>query len=55
VERKFFIEPAVEKNPYAEKKNAWATAPMLFRYSWWAGTARKTVKSELGTFRSHRA
>ena len=26
---------------YAEKKNAWATAPMSFRYSWWAETARK--------------
>ena len=35
---------------YAEKKNAWATAPMSFRYSWWAETARKMVQSgELGT------
>ncbi len=35
---------------YAEKKKAWATAPMSFRYSWWAETARKMVKSgELGT------
>ena len=35
---------------YAEKKNAWATAPMSFRYSWWAETARKMVESgELGT------
>src|SRR5215471_3043911 len=35
---------------YAEKKNAWVTAPMSFRYSWWAETARKMVKSgELGT------
>jgi len=35
---------------YAEKKSAWATAPMSFRYSWWAETARKMVKSgELGT------
>jgi predicted dehydrogenase len=35
---------------YAEKKNAWATAPMSFRYSWWAQTARKMVQSgELGT------
>src|SRR5262249_39595952 len=28
---------------YAEKKNAWATAPLSFRYSWWAETARKMV------------
>lgn len=35
---------------YAEKKNAWATAPMSFRYSWWAQTARRMVQSgELGT------
>jgi predicted dehydrogenase len=35
---------------YAEKKNAWVCAPMSFRYSWWAETARKMVKSgELGT------
>jgi predicted dehydrogenase len=35
---------------YAEKKNAWACAPMSFRYSWWTETARKMVKSgELGT------
>ena len=35
---------------YAEKKHAWATAPMSFRYSWWAETARKMVRSgELGT------
>ncbi|HEY7338426.1 MAG TPA: Gfo/Idh/MocA family oxidoreductase [Bryobacteraceae bacterium] len=35
---------------YAEKKKAWATAPMSFRYSWWAETARKMVLSgELGT------
>ena len=35
---------------YAEKKKAWATAPMSFRYSWWAETARKMVQSgELGT------
>ncbi len=35
---------------YAEKKKAWATAPMSFRYSWWAETARKMVRSgELGT------
>ena len=35
---------------YAEKKNAWATAPMSFRYSWWAEIARKMVKTgELGT------
>src|SRR5690242_9148542 len=26
---------------YAEKKKAWVTAPMSFRYSWWAETARK--------------
>jgi hypothetical protein len=38
---------------YAEKKNAWATAPMSFRYSWWAETARKMVKSgELDTISS---
>ena len=29
---------------YAEKKKAWATAPMSFRYSWWAETARKLVR-----------
>jgi predicted dehydrogenase len=35
---------------YAEKKKAWATAPMSFRYSWWAETARKMVRSgEVGT------
>jgi predicted dehydrogenase len=35
---------------YAEKKKAWATAPMSFRYSWWAQIARKMVQSgELGT------
>jgi predicted dehydrogenase len=35
---------------YAEKKNAWACAPMSFRYSWWTETARKMVKNgELGT------
>ena len=35
---------------YAEKKNAWACAPMSFRYSWWAETARKMVRNgELGT------
>jgi predicted dehydrogenase len=35
---------------YAEKKNAWACAPMSFRYSWWAEIARKMVKNgELGT------
>jgi len=35
---------------YAERKNAWATAPLSFRYSWWAETARKMVKSgEFGT------
>ena len=35
---------------YAEKKNAWATAPMSFRYSWWAETARKMVRGgEVGT------
>ncbi|MBV8841239.1 MAG: Gfo/Idh/MocA family oxidoreductase, partial [Bryobacterales bacterium] len=34
----------------AEKKKAWATAPMSFRYSWWAQTAKKMVESgELGT------
>jgi predicted dehydrogenase len=39
-----------ELTDYAEKKKAWATAPMSFRYSWWAETARKMVKSgELGT------
>jgi predicted dehydrogenase len=30
---------------YAEKKKAWATAPMSFRYSWWAETARKMVRT----------
>ncbi|HEV3333770.1 MAG TPA: Gfo/Idh/MocA family oxidoreductase [Bryobacteraceae bacterium] len=35
---------------YAEKKKAWATAPMSFRYSWWAQIARKMVQSgEMGT------
>lgn len=35
---------------YAEKKNAWACAPMSFRYSWFAQTARKMVgNGELGT------
>lgn len=35
---------------YAEKKKAWATAPMSFRYSWWTQVARKMVQSgELGT------
>jgi predicted dehydrogenase len=35
---------------YAEKKNAWACAPMSFRYSWFAETARKMVRNgELGT------
>ena len=35
---------------YAEKKNAWATAPMSFRYSWWAQTARRMARAgELGT------
>jgi predicted dehydrogenase len=35
---------------YAEKKKAWATAPMSFRYSWWAETARRMVRSgEVGT------
>ena len=35
---------------YAEKKKAWATAPMSMRYSWWAETARKMVqRGELGT------
>jgi predicted dehydrogenase len=35
---------------YAEQKRAWATAPMSFRYSWWAETARKMVRSgEVGT------
>jgi predicted dehydrogenase len=35
---------------YAEKKKAWATAPMSFRYSWWTEIARKMVRSgELGT------
>ena len=35
---------------YAEKKNAWVTAPMSFRYSWWAQTARRMVQSgEMGT------
>jgi predicted dehydrogenase len=35
---------------YAEKKNAWVTAPMSFRYSWWAEIARKMVRTgELGT------
>lgn len=35
---------------YAEKKNAWVTAPLSFRYSWWAEIARKMVRSgELGT------
>jgi predicted dehydrogenase len=35
---------------YAEKKKAWVTAPMSFRYSWWAATARQMVRrGELGT------
>jgi predicted dehydrogenase len=35
---------------YAEMKKAWATAPMSFRYSWWAEVARKMVRSgEVGT------
>ena len=35
---------------YAEKKRAWATAPMSFRYSWWAQMARKMVQNgEVGT------
>lgn len=35
---------------YAEKKNAWACAPMSFRYSWFTETARKMVRNgELGT------
>lgn len=35
---------------YAEKKKAWVTAPMSFRYSWWTETARKMVRAgELGT------
>ena len=35
---------------YAETKKAWATAPMSFRYSWWAEVARKMVRSgEVGT------
>jgi predicted dehydrogenase len=35
---------------YAERKNAWATAPLSVRCSWWAETARKMVKSgEFGT------
>jgi predicted dehydrogenase len=35
---------------YAEKKNAWACAPMSFRYSLWTETARKMVKNgEFGT------
>jgi predicted dehydrogenase len=35
---------------YAEKKKAWVTAPMSFRYSWWAQIARKMVQSrEIGT------
>ena len=35
---------------YAEKKNAWATAPFSFRYSWWAEVARKMARAgELGT------
>jgi predicted dehydrogenase len=35
---------------YVEKKKAWVTAPFSFRYSWWAETARKMVRSgELGT------
>ena len=35
---------------YADKKKAWATAPMSFRYSWWAETARNMVRSgQLGT------
>ena len=35
---------------YAERKRAWVTAPMSFRYSWWTQVARKMVQSgELGT------
>jgi predicted dehydrogenase len=35
---------------YAERKKAWVTAPMSFRYSWWTQIARKMVQSgELGT------
>jgi len=35
---------------YAEKNKAWVTAPMSFRYSWWAETARQMVRrGELGT------
>ena len=35
---------------YAEKRRAWVTAPMSFRYSWWAEIAKKMVRSgELGT------
>lgn len=34
---------------YAERKKAWVTAPMSFRYSWWAQIARQMVQSgELG-------
>jgi predicted dehydrogenase len=34
----------------AESKNAWVAAPMPFRYSWWADTARRMRASgELGT------
>jgi predicted dehydrogenase len=35
---------------YADRKKAWVTAPMSFRYSWWAQTARQMVRrGELGT------
>jgi predicted dehydrogenase len=44
------VKTVNELADYAEKKNAWVCAPMSFRYSWWAETARKMVKSgELGT------
>lgn len=34
---------------YAERKKAWVTAPLSFRYSWWAQIARQMVQSgELG-------
>jgi predicted dehydrogenase len=43
-------QTVTELAAYAEKKNAWATAPMSFRYSWWAETARRMVRSgEVGT------
>ena len=41
---------ANELAAYAEQKKAWVTAPLSFRYSWFAETARKMVRSgELGT------